>query len=1174
MNRSQHRFTMRWLWLVLSLSITHQAATTIVYAQAGQAEATGTVTDEAGAGVAGAIVRVTQVGTNESNETTTGDDGVYTATNLRPGSCTLTVEARNFRRFRREGITLTTGERIRLDITLSIGNVEEVVAVRADASLLRTETGSLGQVIPNRRIVDLPLNGRNFFSLIALVPGVAAPPPATSGIPSFPRINGGRPRVNEYLYDGISALQPEPGQVAFNPIVDAIQEFKVEINSPPAEFGRFNGGVVNLTTKSGTNDVRGSVFYFLRNEVLNARNLFTPATTAAPDKPVFRRNQYGFVVGGPVVRDRTFFFGDFQGTRQLIGRSVISNVPTLAQRSGNFASSLGAPLFLQTTTTGGVTTASATTINTGTPISVVDTAGNTAQARVGQIFRRSDRRVYAGNIIPLADFDPVARQLLERYPLPTANGAANNFRRVGNEGLDQDQFDVRLDHRFSEQDQIFGRYSFFTQTFTPVTPLPEGSGLITTGTLGLEDSGAHQVVGNYIRIFSPTVINELRFGYTRRSIDRTAPQIDAAGQGTAIPGIGNTAAFQNTLPTFTIAGLQQLGPSANANSQFNTDVIQLYDAVGVQLGRHSTKFGVDFRLERLNVLQPPQPTGLFNFTAPFTNSRGTANTVGAQPGGATTGSLLSGQSGNALASFLLGQVGNFSIDVQQDVIRPRASILELFAQDDFKATDRLTLNLGLRYTLNFPSTETQDQGAIFNLQTQRLDYLGQNGYPDTARQLHKLNFGPRAGAAYRLTDRTVLRAGYGLIWQEQAGITTPFTIPQFPFIQTVTQRSLDGINPAFVLADGANVEPIPLDANAALGLGAFAVDRDLGSGYVQQWNGAVQREISSNLVAEVAYAGSKITHVGIPDTNINQLTADQLALGQALLQQVPNPFFNQIPRYSSLGDPTIPRAQLLRPFPRFNTVSLYRNNVGNTSYHALQAKLEQRFSRGLAFLVSYTRSKLIDDAGQVFDATILTGPVGNFPVADSFNRALEKDVSTGDIPNVFVTSFTYELPIGRNRFFELDSIADKLLGGWNITGLVQLQSGLPFPITQVTNFNAFAGFGTQRPNRVSDPNLPNDERTTARYFDTSAFTVAPQFTIGNTSRNPVRGPGYRTADIAFIKRTYLDEVRNIEFRTEIFNLTNTPPLGQPNGVLGNAAFGTITGAGDPRVIQFGLKLNF
>lgn len=1147
----------------------HSAA----FAQAGQAELTGEVRDAAGAGVKGATITLTNTSTKDAITVTATEDGIFIVTNLRPGEYAIAVSAPNFRRFVREGVRLTTGERIRLDVSLSAGNVSDEITVRSDASLLRAESGSLGQVIPNRRIVDLPLNGRNFFSLITLAPGVAAPPPTTAG-PSLPRLNGGRPRVNEFLYDGISALQPEPGQVAFTPVIDAILEFKLELNSPPAEFGRFNGGVVNLTTKSGTNELHGTVFEFLRNEALNARNLFAPATAANPNKPVFRRNQYGFAIGGPVIKERTFFFGDFQGTRQSIGRVLISNVPTVAQRNGDFSASLGAPLFLQTSGT----TVTATTTNTGTPINVIDTTGNTVQARVGQIFRvvqNGDRRAYAGNIIPLNDFDAVARRLLDRYPLPTAAGAANNFRRVANETTDQDQFDVRLDHRFSDRNQLFGRFSFFNEDATPVAPLPEGSGAITQGALGVQKSRGYQVVGNYQRIVASNFLNELRVGYTRRSLDRRAQRLEAPpSQSLGLPGIPQNGAFQNELPTFTIAGLQQLGPSANTNSLFNTDVTQIFDSLGWQRGRHSLKFGADFRLPRLNILQPPSPTGIFNFTAPFTNSRGTANTVGTQPGNATTGSLLAGQTGNALASFLLGQVSNFSIDLQQQTIHPRAKILEFFAQDDVKITSRLTVNAGLRYTLNFPSTEAENQGAVFNLQTQQLEYLGQNSFPESARELHKLNFGPRLGLAYRFTDKTVVRAGYGLIWQEQAGITTPFTIPQFPFIQTVTQRSLDGMTPAFVLSAGPNVQPIPLSPDAGLGQGVFSVDRDLGSGYSQQWNLAVQRELSPNLVVEVAYAGSKITHVGIPDTNINQLTVEQLAQGNTLLQTVANPYFGQIPRSSSIGDPTISRAQLLRPFPRFTTVSLYRNNVGNTSYHALQAKLEKRLSQGLAFLVSYTRSKLIDDAGQVFDQTIVTGPVGNFPVADSFNRALERDVSTGDIPNVFVASFTYDLPFGKGKFFHFAGLADKLLGGWEIAGTVLMQSGLPFPVTQLTNFNAFAGFGTQRPNLLRNPSLPSDERTTSRWFDTSAFAVAPQFTLGTASRNPVRGPGYRTADIAFIKRTYFGETRNVEFRTEIFNLTNTPPLANPNGVVGNAAFGTITSAGDPRVIQFGLKLNF
>jgi hypothetical protein len=1128
---------MRCLALALLFAL---IAAPVTRGQAGRTEITGVVHDASGALIPQGRIVVTEIATSHVVSLTIGDAGTFTITNLKPGEYTLTVEVVGFKTFVQSGVQLATGERVRLDVVLQPGQLSESVTISEDASPLRTESGSLGQVVNNRKILDLPLNGRNFLSLVSLSAGVAQPPPTSAG-PAFPRINGGRPRTNEYLFDGISVLQPEPGQIAFFPIVEAIQEFKVEVNSPPAEFGRFNGGVVNLTTKSGTNDFHGSAFEFLRNEALNARNLFAPATAANPKKPVFRRNQFGFVLGGPVIKDKTFFFGDYQGTRQQIARVRTSTVPTLAQRQGNFSSSLGALLFLQANGSIGTTV-------TANPVNVTDTNGNVIQARVGQIFRPSDHRAYAGNLIPANTFDPIAASLLQRYPTPTSSGAANNFTRIGTEDTDQDQFDGRVDHRFSDKNQIYGRFSFAKDLTAPVTPLPEGSGNITSGVTGLTDTRAHSFAGNYVHVFNSRALNELRIGYTRRSIEREATALDAPpSQSLQLPGIPTNGAFDNTLPTFSIAGLQQLGPSANTASNFRTDVTQIFDAVSLQRGRHSIKFGLDFRWQRLDVIQPPSPTGNFSFSTLFTNSQ-------AVP---TIGSALSSFTGNALASFLLGQVQTFSIDIQENVLRPRASTKEFFVQDDFKASPRLTINAGLRYTLNFPSTDAGDQGAVFNLQTQQLEFLDQNGFGESARRLHKLDLGPRLGIAYRFNDKTVVRAGYSVIWIEQAGITTPFTIPQFPFIQAVSQRTLDNINPAFVLSNGPSVAPIPINPNAGLGQGVFTVDRDLGSGYAQQWNFAVQRELTKNMVVEVAYAGSRITHVGIPDTNINQLSASQLALGPALLTRVPNPFFGQIPRSSSLGDPTIPLAQLLKPFPRFTNVTFYRNNVGNTNYHALQAKLEQRFTHGLSFLVSYTRSKLIDEASSVFDASILTGPIANFPVADSFNRKLERDLSTGDIPNVFVASFTYELPFG-----------------FEFAGVVTLQSGLPLAVTQATNFNAFAGFGTQRPNRVSDPNLPSSERTTARFFDTSAFVVAPQFTLGNSSRNPVRGPAYRNADLVLIKRIYFGETRNIELRAEAFNVTNTPPLAALNTVVGTPGFGSITAAGDPRVFQLGVKLNF
>jgi hypothetical protein len=1085
--------------------------------QVGGGTLAGDVVDQGGAAVPGATVTVTAGGTAFTRLAVTGPEGEYTVPGLSPGTYRVRVELSGFRPLVREGVQIATGETVRLDMQIQVGAVSETVTVRADAPLLRGQTAALGHVIDNTRIVGLPLNGRSFISLAALAPGVAMPPPPAA---PFPRINGGRPRTNEYLFDGISVLQPEPGQVAFFPNVDAIQEFKVESNSPPAEFGRFGGGVVNLTTKSGGNVLRGSLFEFFRNEKLNARNFFS---STVPGKPLYRRNQFGGVVGGPIRRGRTFFFADYQGQRQNIARTVTSTVPTLLQRQGIFFE----------------------------PIS----------GRVPAIYDpatpASARTQFPNHRIPEDRWDPVAKTLLDRYPLPTSPGTANNFRRTADETVDQDQFSGRVDHRFSERDQMFARLTRFGEEFVPVTPLPDGSGT-TSGTLGPQDTTSWSFASNYTRTFSNSILNELRVGDTRRTVGRTAAAVSGTPSSTlGLPGIPTTAQFPDTLPTFAIGGYQQLGSPASTASDFGTSVTQIADSLTWLKGRHSIKMGADLRWERLNVLQPAFPTGSFTFSTLFTDLPGTTNT------------------GNSFASFLLGQVQTFSIDLQQQQIRNRARFQEYFIQDDWRASDRITVNAGLRYTLNFPSTEENDQVAVFNLETQQLEYAGQDGNPRAARQLHKDNFGPRLGVAARLTDRTVVRTGYGLVWIEMAGITTPFTTPVFPFLQTLSQRTLDNIVPAFILKNGPTVDPLELTPDAGLGQGVFSVDRDLGSGYVQQWNTSVQRELTSNIVVEVAYVGSKITFVGIPDANINQLTIDQLAEGASLSTPVPNPYFGQIPRSSNLGDPTIPRAQLLKPFPRFTNVSLYRNNVGTTIYHGFYTKLEQRFSAGLSYLVSYTRSTLMDDASSVFDASILTGPVlNNTSPADAFNRKLERDYSTGDIPHVFAASGVWDIPWGRGRPRQASGIVGALVNDWTLTGIVTLQSGMPVAVTQATNNLSFAGFGIQRPNLVGDPTLPSGERDPTRWFNTSAFQAAAPFSLGTSSRNPVRGPGYRNLDLAVMRRVPLPANKTLEVRAEVFNAMNTPAFLAPNGSFGSASFGSITAAGDPRVFQLAVKFLF
>src|SRR5262249_41949856 len=411
-------------------------------------------------------------------------------------------------------------------------------------------------------------------------------------------------------------------------------------------------------------------------------------------------------------------------------------------------------------------------------------------------------------------------------------------------------------------------------------------------------------------------------------------------------------------------------------------------------------------------------------------------------------------------------------------------------------------------------------------------------------------------------DSWVVRAGYGVIFFEQTGITTPFTMPQFPFIQTVGQQSQDNINAAFNLSSGPTVQVTPPNPNSGLGQGVFAVDRSNGSGYSQQRNLTIGKTFKDTWNIEVAYLGSKNTRLGIPDWNINQLPTQYLSMGAALLTKVANPYFGSIPTSSSLGGATIAQQQLLRPFPRFTTVALFRDNVGNSTYNAVAAKVEKRLSRGLTMNASYTFSKLIDDASTVFSQTIFTGPVlNNTGAADAYNRHLEKDVSSGDIPQVFAVGWTYDIPRLRK------------LSGVQIAGLVRLQSGGAVPVTQATNNNSSLGFAVQRPNRAGNPNN-FAARSVARYFDTSAFTAAPQFVIGSSSRNPVRGPGLQDADLMIGKTFLIRETVNLELRAEAFNVTNTPPLGDPNGSFGSAAFGSITTAGNPRVFELVAKIRF
>jgi len=1091
-----------------------------VFAQV-RADLQGRVLDSSGSAVPNARLELTEIATNIQRQTSTSSSGDYVFNDLNPGEYRLDVSAAGFQKLSRTHLTVIVGEAANVDLSLAVGSDERTITVDAAQPLLQSQTSNIQTNIPGHTIVAMPLNSRNFVQLATLAPGVELPPGTV-----LPRINGGRPRTNEYLYDGISALQPEPGQVVFFPIIDDIQEFTIESNNVAAEFGRFNGGVVNVATRSGSNYLHGSLYDFFRNEALNARNYFSTSTR----KPEYRRNLYGATLGAPIIKNRLFFFAGYQGVKQLIGVTRISTVPTMAERQGIFT---GVAHIYDPATT----------------------------KLVGGKYVRQE---FPNDVIN-TPMDPAAFSLLSRFPTPTnLKAAANNYTRTANDSDHQNQFDVRVDGAITNRDRVFGRYSYYNEVEQPVTPLPDGSGAITGAIIGTGGvSGLSRVLGQQAvfdatHTFSDHLLNDVRLGYTRRSNNIVGPILgDTTSNALDIPGIPTNAAFNNALPLLTFTGFQQLGPSPSTFSQYQTSVWELVNNLSYMHDRHSIKGGMDFRWYQLNAVAPPNPAGAFAFTVTGTNQQGVAST------------------GNSIASFLLGQVDTFQIDLQDSIIRPRDHILEYFAQDDWRATDRVTLNLGARWTLHFPSTEKNNQGAVFNLQSQQLDYLGQNGVPTSARELHYSNVAPRVGLAYMVTPKTVLRSGFGIVFIDQSGITTPFTVPQFPFIQNVQQKTLDNVNAAFALSKGPSVAPIPLSPDAGLGQSVYTVSRSAGSGYVEQWNLAVQRQITNNLSVEAAYVGSHIVHVGIPDFNLNQLTADQLAQGASLLTPVPNPYYGQLPISSPIGGKTVPAAQLLKPYPRFQNVAIYRNNTGSTNYNAIQAKVEHRFSHGLYLLFSYTHSKLIDAASSVFSTTVLSSPNSSSLIAaDTYRPELERDSSSGDMPNVTSISGIYELPAGFGHSFASNGVMEKLLGGWTFNAIASLQSGMPVTVTQATNFNAFAGFVLQRPTIVGDPTLSPDQRTPARFFNTTAFTTTPQFAIGTASRNPVRGPAFRDLDLALVKHTKIKERTDVEFRAEIFNFTNTPAFAQPNGSFGSPAFGSIIATTtDPRVVQFALRLS-
>lgn len=1085
--------------------------------QSTNGQITGTITDPSGGVLPATELQATNTKTGVSYKTTTNGNGVYTIPFVPPGEYVLQVSSSGFNTLRRSGVVVQVSQTLDLDLQLAPGSVDQTVSVDAAPPAIDTQASSVATVIDNQKVTQLPLNGRNVYSLQALVPGAA--PDNTGRI----RFNGIRARGNEVLIDGVSQVPPETRSDPVSPPpIDSIDEFRVATSGYTAEFGSAAGGLVNIATKSGTNSVHGTAWEFLRNDVLNTRNFFAPVTQK---KPILRQNQFGVAVGGPVSiphlydgRNRTFFFADYEGSRIRSQTVYNVTVPTAAMRNGDFSAFLGNQIG-------------------------IDALGN--PVRQGQIYDplttrtvngQKVRTAFPGNIIPANRFSGVATKLLTYYPSPTNGAAASNLSNVTATGSDTNRFDVRIDENINARNRLFGRYSEYRSAPLVAVPFRGAPG-------DFNSNGGRQrsISISSITTLSSRAFNELR-GEFLQAKSNQIPYLSDQNIASTL-GIGNIST-QAGLPAIDISGVQQLGASASGTFlQDNQRMFAVLDNFTLLRGNHSLKAGFESRFYRMKNFQPSFYNGYFAFRSAETSAPGS----------------LSSASGNAVASFLLGQADSTQYTQVDPGQLVNGDYFAGFVQDDWRASRRLTFNLGLRYEVNTRLADKRGLSSTFDTATQRV--LAGSARP--VPPLSLTNFAPRLGLAYDVFNdqRMLLRAGFGMFYSPITGSGgNPLNgVPKFPYEFTSIATSSDGITPVTTLAAGPVLAQQYSITDPRLGFGAnVQIQSPNTAPYAYQWNVGVEQAVAKGMVFDLSYVATDAHKFDLGRLNyIN-------------INQVPYPVARQA---AITQGTTNPNTAALRPFPNFNYVEPINPRWGNSIYNSLQAKLEQRARWGIEYLLSYTWSKYIDNGSEAYNSL-----GGSWP-ADIYNLRAERTDSTAEVPQRFIGSVVWNLPFGKGLAIPLHGVTNALAGGWQVSSVVTAQDGQPVDVEQATiTSNTYSLI--QRPNLNADPIL-HSGRTVGRFFNTSAFSAATPQSIGTSPRNPIRSPGLFNTDAALIKNFTLYEANTLEFRMEAFNLTNTPPLilqtrvtYNPNLALAAQSFGQITSAGNGRVLQAALKFHF
>ncbi len=1088
----------------------------VVQAQTNTAVIRGVVTDPAKANIAGAAVSATNLATGVAYSAVSNDTGLYLIPDVPSGTYTIKVELQGFRSYVHESLTINTGATVGLDIAMQLGNLNEQVVVTGEAPLVQSETSGGAQLVDSKSVADIPLGDRRTMNVIQMV-GTAVFAGYDSGQkPNFV-LAGGRAQSQVFWIDGSSDqnMRIGTGQIETDPPVEMVQEIQVLTNNYSAEFGGSNGGVIIETTKSGNNEFHGSALEYLRNDAMDAPGFFAPVANGAKTKPELRYNLFGGTFAGPIRKNKTFFFGDYEGGRRRTGYTSTMTVPTNLQRSGDFS---------QTTTAAGAV------------IPIYDPA-TTSQS--GASFVRTQ---FPGNVIPSSRLDPVAVKILGYYPIanltPSNLSGANNYRANGVNTLTHDFYFIKVDNTFGNNDRVTGRFMYNRDNAGLVSAFPTYAPDPATFNQAHQESG----VGNWVHTLNPKTVNDLRATIARR----VAHALSAGVGGNYASKIGLQGDSGDAFPYIQTAGFVTLGTQNQERQQYPIDRQEFVDNLTTVRGRHSLKAGFDMMRSRNHELNYQIGSGAFTF----------ATQPSGQPGNASTG--------NGLASLLLGFPSSYSALSIQELDR-HSYYLAAFLQDDWSVSRSLTLNLGVRWETDTPMVDVRnrmngfDPTAINPVSNTPgvVRFMGVDGFRSTPYDSNWLKFAPRVGFAWKMfgNDRTVLRGGGGIFFGHPFDSGVP-NAAVLGFSQQVSLTSPDnGITAPFYLRNG-----IPGGTTAAAALtpafGAVAVgqtpntavtyfDPHRGAPYSEQFNLGLQRQIGNSLVIEVSGVGNFARKLASTSLPINQISPQILNSTHA--------------------------TQAFRPFPQFSNVTIVSPTLGVSSYVGGLVRIQKRYSHGLTVNANYTWAHFMEntnDTGTPVGYDV-TGPWSNY-----YNRRADWGPSANDIRNRLSFSAVYELPFGPKHPYLATNPLGRVLGGWTIGNVTTVQSQPPMAVTTATNnCNCFSA-GPQRPDALHNPNLPASQRSVTRWFDTTAFAQPAIYTFGSSGRNIVRAPGLFNMDFSLIRFFSLSERFKLEVRAESVNALNHTNFSAPGAVFGTAAFGVISSSGPARTNQVGARLAF